>query len=113
MDFQKTDEYVRAHWPAALLMATIVVPATLAVNSFFYPTAANGPVQKPADYATHAQLVDIEKRLGELHSRINVLDRLYRVQRDDENRSTEEDLAQLYTKSRETAAVPTAPKGKA
>jgi hypothetical protein len=111
MDFQKTDEYLRAHWPAALLMATVVIPVTLAVNSYFFPSAANGP--RPADDSTHAQLLDIEKRLGELHTRINVLDRLYRVWRDDENRSTEQDLAQLYTKSREAAAVPTsAPKGK-
>jgi hypothetical protein len=91
MDLQKTDEYLRAHWPAVLLMALIVIPGTATAVSFFRPG------------------FDIENRLRAIEGRIQALDRLYRVARDDENRLLDEDIERLFNKSSETAAVSSAP----
>src|SRR5262245_59192197 len=98
MDFQVTDDYLRAHWPAALLMAIVVIPATVVVVLFFHPSGSDGSDLQTRN-ATQAKLIDLETRLGDLFKRIDVLDRLYRFQRDDENRWSPEDLARLYTRS--------------
>ena len=104
MDWQTTEDYLRAHWPAALLMAVVVIPATVTVVLFFHPPRSDGS-DAPTRDATQAKLIDLDTRLGDLFKRIDVLDRLYRFQRDDENRWSPEDLARLYTRSQASAVV--------
>jgi hypothetical protein len=115
MDLQDAEQYMRAHWPAVLLMAVIVVPGTAGVVTFFRPDAAKGASQRPADDLSQAKLDHIEGRLNDLTNRIDALDRFYRWSRDDENRSSGQEYLKLESKSKQTAVIPSgvgATKGK-
>jgi hypothetical protein len=102
MDFQKVDEYLRAHWPAVLLMAVVVIPGTAGVVTFLHPNSANGSSQQDA------KLLTIETRLHEITARIDALDKFYRWSRDDQNRVSEEDWSTLGNHSNPTASIPSA-----
>ena len=115
MELEKAEEYMRAHWPAVLLMVFIVVPGTAGVVTFFRPDSASGASQRPADNLSQARLDHIEGSLEELKARIEALDRFYRWSRDDQNRSSDQDLLKLESISKETAKIPSgvgATKGK-
>jgi len=106
MDLEKADEYMRAHWPAVLLMLIIVIPGTAGVITFFRPDSANGTAQTTADDVSHAKLLDIETRLDDINIRIDTLDKFYRWSRDDENRTSAHDFLMLGSKSKAMAAIP-------
>ena len=95
MDFQNADDYVRAHGPAVLLMAIVVIPSTVAVVSFFRPES-------------DGKLHDVETRMEELDRRVLVLDRWYQEVRGDENRWVREDAHKVYYESDKKAAIPSA-----
>jgi hypothetical protein len=95
MDFQKADDYVRAHAAAVLIMAAVVIPSTVAVVSYFGPESAG-------------KLRDVEARMQDLDRRVVALDRWYQEVRDDANRWVRQDGSKLYSESDEKAAIPSA-----
>jgi hypothetical protein len=110
MDFQKSDEYIRAHWPAVVLMLFVVVPATVGIVTFLRPSAGSSQ-QDPYQ----AKLLDLEARIHQLSVQIETIDKFFRLSRDDENRIPVEAWATLGTRSSPTAytpGIPGAAKGK-
>jgi len=96
MDFSKTDEYVREHWPAALLMAIVVIPASLAAGAYFR--------QPPASAPTDTKISDLTERLEKVNKQVQNLFTLYRGFAENRGRYSDEDIARLYTRSDPDAA---------
>ena len=103
MDFSKTDTYLREHWPAVLLMAFVVIPATWGAGEYFR--------QLPADRLADAKIADLEESLKKVNSKVETLFTLYSRLGESGSRFTPDDIARLYTQSDTSAAIANAGEG--
>ena len=65
MDFSKVEEFVRAHWPAALMVTIIVAPSIWGIASLHYS-------ERMA--LLDARVLDLSKELSILREKVAVLD---------------------------------------
>lgn len=66
MDFQKVDEFIRKHWPAALIVAIIITPAVWAIATAHFSE----------------RITALELKVRELSERVAVLDQLAKRSRE-------------------------------
>jgi RNA binding exosome subunit len=67
MDFQKVEDFLRNHWPAALMVAILVAPSAWGFAYLHYGERIT---------LLDTRVKDLEKTIGQLRERVSVLDQL-------------------------------------
>ena len=92
MDFQKVENFVRKHWPAALMVVVITAPSVWGIAQAHYNERIT---------VLDMRVQELTKTIDELNERVAVLDQL--AARKLETSGTAFSAAELYTPS---ATVP-------